>query len=198
MEEEEEEERKKREELLLDRWFDADESSVRKFGLKIMALVTKAPPGGTLRADQLCVLVAMRRMDLHAFHGSRHCWHDCHAVERHVECVSVRILKVTAAHRSSCRPRDTRRRLKTFFGTFLRPRNASRARDSLSLSLSPRWLRYTCSCFRVKVRRIFSKGVGKNLREKMEGKEAIVQRMYRRYVKKIQNIQEIRVVMFEE
>lgn len=78
----------------------------------------------------------MRRMDLHAFHGSRHCWHDCHAVERHVECVSVRILKVTAAHRSSCRPRDTRRRLKTFFGTFLRPRNASRARDSLSLSLS--------------------------------------------------------------
>lgn len=32
----------------------------------------------------------------------------------------------------------------------------------------------------------------------MEGKKAIVQRMYRRYVKKIQNIQEIRVVMFEE
>lgn len=67
-------------------------------------------------------------------------------------------------------------------------------RLSLSLSLSA----LTCWCFRVKVRRIFSKGVGKNLREKMEGKEAIVQRMYRRYVKKIQNIQEIRVVMFEE
>ena len=66
-------------------------------------------------------------------------------------------------------------------------------RLSLSLSLSPRWLRYTCSCFRVKVRRIFSKGVGKNLREKMEGKKAIVQRMYRRYVKKIENIQKVRL-----
>lgn len=77
------------------------------------------PIGGTLHRF-VCVLLTMRRMDLHAFHGSRHCWHDCHAVERHVECVSVRILKVTAAHRSSCRPHDTRRRLKTFFGTFLR------------------------------------------------------------------------------
>lgn len=119
--------------------------------LKIMVLVTKAHIQLEERYTDLCVLLAMRRMDLHAFHGSRHCWHDCHAVERHVECVSVRILKVTAAHRSSCRPHDTRRRLKTFFGTFLRPRNASRARDSLHC------LWYTCYV-RVKVHRIFSRG----------------------------------------
>ena len=63
--------------------------------------------------------LAARRKDLHSFHGSRHCWHDCHAAERHVECVSLRILKVTAAHRSSCKPHATRRRLKTFLASFL-------------------------------------------------------------------------------
>lgn len=82
-----------------------------------------------VRYIDFCPLTVQRE-DLHAFHGSRHCWHDCHAAERHVECVSVRILKVTAVHRSSCRPHSTRRRLKTSFGTFLLARNAPGARDS--------------------------------------------------------------------
>lgn len=130
----------------------------------------------------------MRRMDLHAFHGSRHCWHDCHAVERHVECVSVRILKVTAAHRSSCRPRDTRRRLKTFFGTFLRPRNASRARDSLSLSLSALTALHLLVFSSKSTSNLFEGGRQKSSRENGRKRGNCA-----KDVQKIQNIQKVRL-----
>lgn len=67
------------------------------------------------------------------------------------------------SHRSSCRPRDTRRRLKTFFfGTFLRPRNASRARDSACRVSSKSIVEHRISRARL----------GKNLRAYLFGNSA--------------------------